>query len=1519
MLRRKQGRRFSRLSPRPSRMATPGWAGPLQAQPARPRRRGFRFERLEDRLLMTGNEGPGFIHNVPPPPPPDDPGSIVIGKATLSAFNDYLQTYKSSANNTLDVLANDNGPGGQGSLHIKSVSGTSLGSTVTISPDGRSLIYSPADVPNFVYNPYSSGWNNDTNLGNDSFYYIVEDDAGNTSKANVSVSIYSRVKGPVDDSAVTLEDGPGVPISVLANDRDFAGGTIVAVDDSAHGAVQISADGKSLIYIPQPHYNGYDYFAYTVHDTEGNIGVASVSVQVLSRFDANWDELSIDINSPETRLDVLANDTSRQPSQTPQIISVTPLAFGGTVSISEDGRSLLFKPAEGFIGSLSFSYTVRYGDADSQTSTASVSMTVMEPFLAVDNWFTVKPGTADNSLDVLTNDPTLVDWRNVIDSSRQLGITGVTAGSAGGQIAISDDGKRISYTPRAGFVGDETFSYTVTDETGHADSATVKVHVANPVADPFNLPRFSSPSELEQWLLDQAVARYAQQFGVLSRQIVWNPSSSDNHGGSGVILYGGAGGLADGIDVTGIVKNYSNLLTASADYSTTNVQHAGIDEADIVETDGNYLYAFSNGKLVIIDVQNLADPKLVSVMRFDDPFTEMYLQGDRLTLIDRGSYGAGAVVSVLDVTDRGAPKVLEHTEIDGQIIDSRAIGDRVYLVTQRGLQLPPPETHIISETPSEDGNGAWQLSVTESLRQYEDRVRGQLADLSLPMFHTYNGASELVGSGLLSAADQIHKPVFVADRNLLSVVTIDVGDDVTGPVTSTGLFTDAAQQIYVSESGVFVLRQEYDLYGYPSNTEVLKFAFQSNGTVSLEAVGNVRGTVHDQFSLDEHDGQLRVVTTEVVRGYWGQVLQRHNNLYVLQQVGTQFVAVGTLENFAPTEEVKSVRFAGNRAYICTFRVIDPLFAIDLTQPATPRIAGAIHIPGFSDYLQPIGEDYVLGFGQDANDITGALGTAQVSLFYVGDIDHPQLVDRMTLDGAEGISSEAFIDHHAIAYFAEHHVLSIPISWQSSTDVDSDGDGTADYESYETHSAAFVFRLNVDQVASGAFEYEGRIDHDSQVHRSVRIGDALITVSSDGVKINDINHPEQEIGAVYLGRLPTDDTFNVLEDSGANTLDVLANDHAGVGGQPPTIVSVTQPTRPIAYGYWGYPPVDARAVGTVEVSADGKSIIFTPAKDFFGTATFTYTVSDPLHGEETATVMLNVANVSDDPIAIDDEFTVAPDAGPTHLSVLTNDTNVDSPTRQAPHLSNTIIDRISNVDSVTDRFVAPGKVAVAPSLIASDTAIGSVWQPVNDLVLRSPFVATDWLPTGLTITAVGSTDHGGIVEIGENGLDVVYTPAAGFEGIETFTYTVTNEAGRSATATVTVRVGTAPALALAPTIDASSLSVVAPPSRDVATQTAFSQPTIISPSASLRGGVSAGLLSSAIDSTASLRQSALDLLSRQLSNSSTERHGFAATDSAIAELSSSDDGENCFASVGHHLDDLVDSLVASPAGADQLSS
>jgi uncharacterized secreted protein with C-terminal beta-propeller domain len=1488
MARRKQGRRFS------TRRAVESGRTAL-AQPARPRRRLFQFERLEDRLLMTGNDagGPGFVHH-----PYEPPTGTVVGQVTISAINDYLQAYNGSANTVLNVLANDSGPSGQGNLRITEVSDTRLGNAVSISADGRSLVYTPAAISGFVY---GSNWYSeygDPVLDNDSFYYVVEDDAGNISKANVSVAILSRLRGPINDGVVLLEDAHDVSIDVLSNDRDFAGGTITAVGEStAGGSIRIADDGRSIFYSPAVGFRGYDSFTYTVRNSDGDTGIASVSVQVDPRFEAEWDVYQTDTDGPEVRLNVLANDIHRDGALTPEIVEVTNPTFGGAVTIAADGQSLLFKPAPGFVGTLSFGYTVRYGSADYQLSTAQVSMTVVEPFLAVDNWFMTNPESVSNTLDVLANDPILADGRNVIDTSRQLQITSVGAGSAGGQVRVSDGGTRIIYTPKAGFVGDETFSYTVADETGYEDTASVTVHVATPVVDPFNLPRFREPAELEQWLLDEAVKSYAQQFGAESQQFIWQPVI----GGGKNTVRGGPGDMTldDDVNIAGIVNAYFSGTSAAPDHSTTNVQHAGIDEADVVETDGNYLYAFSGGKLVIVDVRDLAHPQLVSVKQFDDQFTEMYLQGDRLTLIDRGTYSNGAVVSVLDIGDRSMPKVLERTQIDGQIVDTRAIGDRVHVVTQRWLSLPAPEMRVVSVSPVEGGDVKLQVSAYETLHQYEDRVRGHLAELSLPMYHTYDGAGELMASGLLSDADQTHRPVSTADRSLLSVVTFDAGDSVAGPIASTGLFTDSAQQIYVSESGVYVLRAENDSIGNPVSTQILKFAFEADGTTSLEAVGSVRGTVHDQFSLDEHDGQLRVVTTEVVRTYWGQVLQRQNHLYVLAQVGTQLTAIGSLEDLAPTEEVKSVRFVGDRAYIVTFRVIDPLFAVDLSDPTTPRIAGAIHIPGFSDYLQPIGEDYLLGFGQDANEITGVLGASQVSLFYVGDINHPQLVDRLTLGGAEGISSEAYFDHHAIAYFAEHHVLSIPISWQTSTEEDTNGDGVTDsWINPETHSAAFVFRLNVDQGASGSVEYAGRIEHDSQVRRSVRIGDALVTISNEDVKINDINNLDHEMGEVHLGALPRDDSFTIAEDSGANVLDVRANDRLGVGGEPLSIVSVTQPTRPGYYGIWGYSPIDAPNAGTVTIGADGKSVVFTPAKDFFGTATFTYVVFDDLRGEQTATVTVTVANVPDDPIAADDGFVVAAGAQNVSLDVLANDINVDAPANHS------IFNRyFADVSGIVTNMAMP-----VSTFSQSRTLVGSTDEAYLGTIVADQFVRD--LPVwgversaGLTITGVGSADHGGALAIGENGANLIYTPAAGFDGIETFTYTPTTEFGRSSTATVVVRVGvvsdeawaTAIAKFSQPAEGTSETRLLASSSQATPFEFAGPVATVVS-SASRSGAYSGRALSQAANSSEAIRQAAGDLLSLPLSHLSVAGQRFAATDHAINELMETDDSDSEFSGV-----------------------
>ena len=179
---------------------------------------------------------------------------------------------------------------------------------------------------------------------------------------------------------------------------------------------------------------------------------------------------------------------------------------------------------------MTFEYTVRYGAAEHHVTSASGMIQVVNPFLAVDNWYMVDPDSAATTLDVLANDPVLTGYTNVQGRQRDLQITAVGAGTAGGTIEVTSDGKGVRYTPAAGFTGDETFTYTVTDETGHTDSAKVTIHVALAEADPFNLPRFRHPGELAQFLIDEAVQRYSHLFGLQNRWFV--PNSGGGGGGS---------------------------------------------------------------------------------------------------------------------------------------------------------------------------------------------------------------------------------------------------------------------------------------------------------------------------------------------------------------------------------------------------------------------------------------------------------------------------------------------------------------------------------------------------------------------------------------------------------------------------------------------------------------------------------------------------------------------------------------------------------------------------------------------------------------------------------------------------------------------------------------------------------------------------------------------------------------------------------------------------------------------------
>ena len=245
----------------------------------------------------------------------------------------------------------------------------------------------------------------------------------------------------------------------------------------------------------------------------------------------------------------------------------------------------------------------------------------------------------------------------------------------------------------------------------------------------------------------------------------------------------------------------------------------------------------------------------------------------------------------------------------------------------------------------------------------------------------------------------------------------------------------------------------------------------------------------DQFSLDEADGFLRVATTD------GFGADATTAVTVLAAAAGRLGAVGSVAGLAPGERIYSVRFAGDRGYVSTFRQIDPLFVIDLATPAAPRVTGELKVPGYSTLLVPLDDTHLLGVGRDVDPLTGRDGGLQLSLFDVGDPANPTRSATFTFTGDWGSWSPASWDHHALGWFAKQGILAVPVQEKNST------------------TDLVVFRI--DTGADAAFERLGTIQHAEAIDRSVRIGDVLYAVSPGLVTAHPLAAPAVQLAAAEL--------------------------------------------------------------------------------------------------------------------------------------------------------------------------------------------------------------------------------------------------------------------------------------------------------------------------------------------------------------------------------------------------------------------
>lgn len=593
-----------------------------------------------------------------------------------------------------------------------------------------------------------------------------------------------------------------------------------------------------------------------------------------------------------------------------------------------------------------------------------------------------------------------------------------------------------------------------------------------------------------------------------------------------------------------------------ADYSGTNVQVDGVDEADIVKTDGQYIYQVNRDRVIVTSAVPAESMSVVGTVYWDDRNfypRELYVDDRHLVVIGTSHHpqpgvpgpeqmpivGSGArelnmiapmpnpgrsttKTIVYDLADRSQLKPVRETELEGRYISSRKIGDALYVITNKNLNL---FSLMRSDGAPEDSN----------------------TDASLPAYRDSNAGTAFHTIGL---EDIRYFPKAIVPNYLL-IGGLDLGDP-SKNMQVTG-YLGSGQHVYASTSNLYIGVNEVETVqtdpaaltssaatpdsglmppGWaPPDTATVIYKFSLNqGTVRYDGRGKVPGHPLNQFSMDEHNGLFRIATTSGEMWRNDEYTSK-NNVYVLDG---SMQTIGKLEDLAPGERIYSVRYAGDRAYMVTFRNVDPLFVIDLKVPTAPKVLGQLKIPGYSDYLHPYDENHLIGFGKEAVEVAhidaGNRGPAsmayyqgmKIAMFDVSDVNNPKELFKETI-GDRGTHSDLLYNHKALLFSKEKNLMAFPV-----TVMEVNNKSTTDPTAYGqlAFQGAYVYGIDLqkgfqlrgkithltadDLKQSGS----GRYDDNRRIERLLYIDDVLYSASPDALKANRLSDL-QEVGAVTL--------------------------------------------------------------------------------------------------------------------------------------------------------------------------------------------------------------------------------------------------------------------------------------------------------------------------------------------------------------------------------------------------------------------
>ena len=510
--------------------------------------------------------------------------------------------------------------------------------------------------------------------------------------------------------------------------------------------------------------------------------------------------------------------------------------------------------------------------------------------------------------------------------------------------------------------------------------------------------------------------------------------------------------------------------------SGTNTQEAGVDDADTTETDGRFVYSIIDNRLRSVDLDTAT---VLADLEVPLGESQMVLVGDVLVVATNSwSQSTSTVVTRYSI-DSGVPVFRRRDHLEGSMVSMRVVDGVVQLVLQAGITnrldfVSPRDGTTDAQEAAKERN----IEVIEALdaedllpRSFEESVLGAWGTPAVAIDCARMGhPGDFSGWGITWVA-------------VLDTETLDT-DAASVPLGAAGLITQAGST-YTSEESLYVTTNRWNdvvdeewVSNNPESPRTVIHRFSLLDGVEYVASGEVIGTLLNSYSMSEFEGDLRVATTAYSDDFGGG---QDNGVHVLRVDGADLVEVGSVRGLGRGEQIQGVRFDGPRGYVVTFRQVDPLYVIDLSNPSNPAMVGELKIPGYSTYLKPIGGGRLIGVGMSGTE-TGQITGVQVSLFDVSDPAAPRQV--ATAEIAEW--SEATWDPHAFLWWEPTGQIVIPKEMNC---VEFGGPGC---------ESAVVLRLESDELVE-----QGRLMQWFPIRRSMIASNRLVTVSAGGVLVSDM--------------------------------------------------------------------------------------------------------------------------------------------------------------------------------------------------------------------------------------------------------------------------------------------------------------------------------------------------------------------------------------------------------------------------------